>query len=38
VLTALPLGAVDYVVKPFSLSELTIRVEQALRKIERVPG
>jgi DNA-binding response OmpR family regulator len=32
VLTGLQAGAVDYVVKPFSLKELTARIDAALRK------
>ena len=32
VMTGLRGGAVDYIVKPFSLKELTARVEIALRK------
>jgi DNA-binding response OmpR family regulator len=32
VLAGLSAGAVDYIVKPFSLKELTARIDTALRK------
>jgi DNA-binding response OmpR family regulator len=38
VMTGIRGGAIDYVVKPFSLKELTARVELALRKQEPKEG
>ena len=37
-MTGLRGGAVDYIVKPFSLKELTARVELALRKQDPEEG